>query len=162
MSRAIRADALRQAVGLFNLLLGALFIVAPHRLESPMYAEIGPYASGLGGGLILSGMALIGANLLSLPRPFVTAAHVMAAVPLLLVSLGFTAVGFWPAVVTYLSAALGVLGAATVPEGADDRREHQVQALAVTISVSAITLSGLLVVPLFDPRSSSVRFASGA
>lgn len=50
MSRAISADGLRRAVGLFNLLLGALFIVAPHRLDAPMYVGIGPYASDLGSG----------------------------------------------------------------------------------------------------------------
>src|SRR4051812_1573640 len=101
MPRAIRADALRQAVGLFNLLLGALFIAAPHRLDSPMYGAIGPYLSGLGVALIVSGMALIGANLLSLPRPIVITTHVLSAVPLLLMSLGFAAASFWPATVTY-------------------------------------------------------------
>src|SRR5688572_8186059 len=101
-SRAIRADGLRQAVGLFNLLLGALFIVAPHRLDGPMYAGIGQYASGLGVALIVGGMALIGANVLALPRPFVVATHFVAGISLLLVSLGFAAVPFWPATVTYL------------------------------------------------------------
>src|SRR5215217_2021268 len=48
MPRAVRADGLRQAVGIFNLLLGALIIVAPHRLDGPMYVGIGPYASALG------------------------------------------------------------------------------------------------------------------
>src|SRR3712207_4054794 len=48
MSPSIRADGLRQAVGVFNLLLGALFIVAPNRLDAPMYAPVGFCASGLG------------------------------------------------------------------------------------------------------------------
>lgn len=99
MSRPIRADGLRQAVGLFNLLLGALFIVAPHRLDAPMYAGIGLYASGLGVGLIVGGMALIGANVFALPRPLVIATHFIAGVPLLLVALGFASVPFWPATV---------------------------------------------------------------
>src|SRR6185436_16851435 len=90
MPRAIRVDALRQAVGLFNLLLGALLIVAPHRFDAPMYNGIEPYASGLGVGLIVGGMGLIGANVLSLSRPLVVAAHVVAAMPLLLLSLGFS------------------------------------------------------------------------
>ena len=36
---------LRQAVGLFNLLLGALFIVAPHQLTTPGLRGIGPFAT---------------------------------------------------------------------------------------------------------------------
>ena len=161
MSRAIRADGLRQAVGLFNLLLGALFIVAPHRLDSPMYGGIGPYASSLGVALIVGGMALICANVLSLPRPFVVAAHVLAGVPLLLVSLGFATASFWPAAVTYLLAALGTVGVAIVPEGTNDHDPRPIRALAVTIAASAIVLSFVLIPTLIDPASASVPIAAG-
>jgi hypothetical protein len=122
MPRAIRADGLRQAVGLFNLLLGALFIVAPHRLDAPMYVGIGPYASGLGAALIVGGMALIGANVLALPRPLVIATHFLAGAPLLLVSLGLAAAAFWPGTVMYLVAALGTVSVALITLPLEQRR----------------------------------------
>src|SRR5687767_5734186 len=149
MSRAIRADGLRQAVGLFSLLFGALLIVAPHRLDAPMYAGITPYAGGLGTALIVGGMALIAANVLSLARPFVVAAHLLAAVPLLLVSLGFSAASFGPAAITYFLAAAGTFAGALIAERADDGARPPIRLLSVTIAASSIALGGLLVPSLF-------------
>src|SRR5690349_15463405 len=130
MPRAARADGLRQAVGLFNLLLGALFIVAPHRLDGQMYADLGPYASVLGAGLIVSGLALIAANVLSLSRPSVAAAHVLAGMPLLLLALEFAAASSWPAAVSYLIVALGTVAGGGVTDGAEGHEGRPVRVLA--------------------------------
>ena len=105
-------------------------------------------------------MALIGANVLSLPRPFVVAAYVLVGIPLLLVALGFASARFWPATVTYLVAALATMAVAMVTETTDDRDPRPIRALAVTIAVSSIGLSGVLIPSLLD-ASPQMYSASG-
>ena len=146
MSRAICADGLRRAVGFFNLLLGALFIVAPHRLDAPMHGGTGLSASGLGLGLIVSGMALICANVLVLPRPLVVAAHLGTAASLFLVSVAFMAASFWPGPVAYFGAAMVALPwepGRRLIDGSSFGSQLTVALLGITVIVITSTIAFL-------------------
>src|SRR4051812_22224937 len=82
--RGMRGDTLRVAVGLFCLLLGALVLVAPHKLAGGALDAVQTTAPLMGVLLISGGMLLVGTGLLGVSRPLFLAAHVVAAAPLVM------------------------------------------------------------------------------
>src|SRR6187401_2098294 len=82
MARGTHGDALRVAVGLFCLLLGALIIVAPHKVDPLGLETIRSFAPVLGVLLITGGMMLVGTCLRGPPKLLFVAAHLLVAVPL--------------------------------------------------------------------------------
>src|SRR5215218_4249793 len=84
MMRGVRGDTLRVAVGLFCLLLGALVLVAPHKLAGVAFDAAQSTAPLLGVLLISGGMMLVGTSLLGVSHLLFVAAHIVAAAPLVI------------------------------------------------------------------------------
>ena len=81
MSRGFHSEALRVALGLFCLLLGALMLVAPHKFEGATYNAVRFTMPVIGVALITGGMMLAGTMVLGLGRIVFFAAHALAAAP---------------------------------------------------------------------------------
>src|SRR4051812_23523731 len=102
MWRRTHGDSLRQAVGLFCLLLGALILVAPHQFYGPGYEAIRGTLPALGVATICGGLLLIGTTVLGMSRPLYIAAHIVAAVPLTTIGLSYLAASIWHSALIYL------------------------------------------------------------
>jgi hypothetical protein len=142
----MHGDALRFAVGLFCLLLGALVLVAPHKLAGQNFVVVRPMAPVLGVLLISGGMMLVGTNLLSVSRALFVAAHLIAAVPIGIFGVAYLAAANWHAAVLALGAAVWTVVAATVPPhaGPIDRRSPYL--LSVMLGTISLAFGATLIV----------------
>src|SRR5688500_14646227 len=71
--------SLQWAIGLFCVVLGALFLVAPHRFSPIAFAPLVAYRPWIASWLLLGGFALVAAAGLEPRRPLVIAAHCLAS-----------------------------------------------------------------------------------
>ena len=144
MWRRTHGDSLRQAVGLFCLLLGALIMVAPHQFYGPGYEAIRGALPALGVGTICGGLLLIGTTVLGMARPIFIAAHVVAAVPLASIGLSYVAASTWHSALIYLVTAIWTLIVAPLPPDTVKREGRPVNALTLMLGTVAVLFGGAL------------------
>jgi PAS domain S-box-containing protein len=145
MSRGTHGDALRVAVGLFCLLLGALILVAPHKLDTQGLEAVRSFAPVLGVLLITGGMMLIGTCLLGVPKLLFVAAHLLAAVPLAIFGISDLSVNNWHGALLAVATAAWTLMAAAFPNDAGVEDARSLNLLALMLATIA-TIFGLGVV----------------
>ncbi|HZO24504.1 MAG TPA: cache domain-containing protein [Chloroflexota bacterium] len=145
IARTFQVDALRVAVGLFCLLLGALMLVAPHKLTGLTYQVIRPLAPALGVTLICGGMLLVGITLLRVSRQVFVASHVIAAGPILAGGIGYAVPGLWHSAALSLTMACWTLVASAIPPIPVQCGRQPINALALMLGMSA-TAVGIAIV----------------
>ena len=165
---ALRLGLLQWAVGGFCGIVGALTFVTPHQFIGPAYRLLRPYLPWWGLLCLLAAGALITVSLLSPRRPLTLAAHVLAAIPILLLGFSAGAAGGWTGLTVYT--VLGV-GTAVAPLfGPSERRTLIVGDLfAVVIGLGAILNGAIMLLapgqfgsPIFDPvRPYLILFGAG-
>ncbi len=147
--RALSVDTLQWMIGLCSAVVGALMLVAPHRLDSPLYARLLPHLTLWGIALLASGIGLLSVPMLR-PRRWVTVAlHGTAGLALLGLASGFHA-GAGPLVYSMLG--LGVWVAAFLPAASRPPAARAGDLFALVMSLGG-TLTGfalLGVLPLFS------------
>src|SRR4029079_13761630 len=84
---ALRLGLLQWSVGGFCGIVGALTFVTPHQFVGPSYRLLRPYLPWWGLLCLLAAAALITVALLSPRRHLTLAAHILAAIPLLLLGI---------------------------------------------------------------------------
>lgn len=162
MWRRTHGDSLRQAVGLFCLLLGALLLVAPHQFYGPGYAAIRSALPALGVGTICGGLLLIGTTLLGMARPILIAAHVVAAIPLVAIGLGYLSASLWHSALIYLVTACWTLIVAALPPDSVRRLGRPVNALALMLGTVALLFGSALVAEAAGNSSDMINHALSA
>jgi HAMP domain-containing protein len=145
MSRQIHGDALRVAVGVFCLLLGALVLVAPHKLADPSFDLIRPMAPVLGVMLISGGMMLVGTSLLGVARPLFVTAHIAAATPLVTFGIGYLAASNWHGALLLLATAAWTLVAAALPPRSAAEGQRSINLLALSLGSIALGFGASIV-----------------
>ncbi|MCC6177574.1 MAG: GAF domain-containing protein [Chloroflexi bacterium] len=151
----LRVGVLEWAVGAYCGLVGGLTFVTPHQFSGPAYALLRPCLPWWGLLCLLGGGALFAVALLAPRRSLVILAHLLAAVPILLLGLSAAAAGGWTALCVY-----GVLGlgtaAAPLIASRDPRPSVHGDLFAVLVGLAAI-LNGLIML-LFPAHYGSVIF----
>jgi signal transduction histidine kinase len=89
----LRIGVLQWAVGAFCAIIGALTFITPHQYAGPSYGLLRPYLSAWGVLCLVGGAALYAVALLAPRRPLVWAAHLLAAVPVVLLGASALAAG---------------------------------------------------------------------
>ncbi len=155
----MRLTALRWAVGMLCLFLGAIALIVPHRFGISA-AHVGLYAHLLWGGvaLLVVGIGLPAAPVLAPFRWPTVIAHLAAGAVLLLVALDFVLQRVWMSAMNY-----GVLGLVTavapalpaVRETGPARPDRDLLSLAIGFSamlegVAMLAAPGLFRSPLYD------------
>jgi len=154
---SMRIGVLQWAIGAFCGVVGALTFVAPHQFVGPSYALVRTSLGAWGGLCLIGAAALYAVALLAPRRPLVWAAHIVAAIPLLLLGLSAALAGGWTGLTIY-----SVLGIGTALAPYFSREETQSLArrdlFAVLVALGAM-LNGaiMLIAPsqyssaIFDP-----------
>jgi PAS domain S-box-containing protein len=142
MSRGFHSEALRVAVGLFCLLLGALMLVAPHKVEGTADNVVRLTMPVIGVTLITGGMMLAGTSVLGVGRVVFFAAHLVAAAPLVVLVVGLATAGSWQVAVLLLVPAAWTIVTAVQPPDRTDAGGRDRQSLALMLGVQAVTWGG--------------------
>ena len=105
----LRIGILQWAAGGFCGVVGALVFVTPHQFVGPSYALLRPYLSWWGLLCLLGGGALVTAALLAPRRLYLLAAHLFAALPIVVLGISAAAAGGWTGLTVYSTLGLGIL-----------------------------------------------------
>ncbi|MCC7366804.1 MAG: response regulator [Chloroflexi bacterium] len=142
MWRQAQGDSLRQAIGLFSVLLGALLLVAPHQFSAAAFGLLRPYHPLLGAWVIGSGLLLMASTFLRTPRSTFVATHLLAAAPLLAFGAAFVASGNWHGAVMCIVTGLTTALLAKLPTDEFPGSDRPITALALMLGAVAIVLGG--------------------
>ena len=153
----LRVGLFQWAVGAFCGIVGALTFVTPHQFIGPAYRLLRPYLPWWGLLCLLGAAALISVALLSPRRRLTLVAHLLAALPILLLGLSAGAAGGWTGLTVYT-----VLGISTAiapllcPPSL--RAMATGDLFAVVIGISAVLNGAIMLLapeqfrsPIFDP-----------
>jgi signal transduction histidine kinase len=155
----LRLGLLRWAVGGYCGIVGALTFVTPHQFVGPAYRLLRPYLPWWGLLCLLAAAALISVALLSPRRRLTLAAHILAAVPVLLLAFSAGAAGGLTGLIVYT-----VLGVGTAVAPMLGPSEHEAfesgpvatgDLFAVVVGIGAI-LNGALMLLAPDQFGSSI------
>jgi PAS domain S-box-containing protein len=139
MSRGFHSEALRVAVGLLCLLLGALMLVAPHKFEGATYNAVRLTMPVIGVALITGGMMLVGTMVLGVGRLVFIAAHLLAAAPLVVLVVGLASSGAWQVAILLLVPAAWIVRTAARPPDRSGASLSDGQSLALMLGVQAVS-----------------------
>ena len=102
-------------MGVLCAFIGVLMLVEPHQFGSPQYRAVQPHLEAWGPGFLIVGVLLLYAGAF-LPRPAVSiGVHALAGAALLLLAVGFGAVGVWNGAAIYALFGLGTIVAGILP-----------------------------------------------
>src|SRR5688572_24224491 len=154
---ALRLGLLQWAVGGFCGVVGALTFVAPHQFIGPAYRLLRPYLPWWGLLCLLGAAALISVALLSPKRRLTLMAHVLAALPILLLALSAGAAGGWTGLTVYAVLALGT-AIAPLLSSPPDRSAGPAPAtgdlFAVVVGIAAVLNGAIMLLAPEQFRSS--------
>jgi signal transduction histidine kinase len=104
--------SIRWAVGMFCAFIGAFMLVAPNQFTGRAFAPVSGYRAGWALVALTAGVALLSVAVLRVQRRTLLAAHGLACVVLLSLSLGLAQSRSWIGVLSYVALAGGILAAA--------------------------------------------------
>jgi signal transduction histidine kinase len=109
---ALSGTSLRWAVALYCAFIGAFMLVAPDQFSGPTFAPVRGYMTAWAIVALAAGVALLFVAVLRVRRPLHLAAHGLAGLVLLTLSLGLSRSGGWNGTISYAALGVGILVAA--------------------------------------------------
>jgi PAS domain S-box-containing protein len=105
----LRISTLQWAVGVYNILLGALMLVVPHQFSGPLWGALKDELPTIGYLFLLTGAALVNIPASGVSRSWSIPVHFAAAAVLLTLVCNNVLLGFWGGADLYAVLALGTI-----------------------------------------------------